>query len=53
LVYAVNSGSVDTVLVDGRPLMRHKEILVLDEKALLAEARVACGQLFARAGLVG
>ncbi len=53
LVYNVNSGSVDTVIVDGKILMRGKEVLVVDEKALLVEARDACGRLFARAGIAG
>ena len=51
LVYNVNSGSVDTVIVDGKFLMRDKRVLVVDEKALLAEARAACGRLFKRAGI--
>ncbi len=51
LVYNINSGSVDTVIVNGKILMRGKEVLVVDEKALLAEAREACGRLFARAGI--
>lgn len=53
LVYNVNSGSVDTVIVDGKLLMRGKEVLVVDEKAVLAEARAACARLFARAGIAG
>jgi 5-methylthioadenosine/S-adenosylhomocysteine deaminase len=53
LVYNVNSGSVDTVIVDGKILMRDKQVLVVDEAALLAEAREACGRLFARAGIRG
>jgi len=53
LVYNVNSGSVDTVIVDGKVLMRDKQVLVVDEKAVLAEARAACARLFARAGIVG
>jgi 5-methylthioadenosine/S-adenosylhomocysteine deaminase len=52
LVYNANAGEVDTVLVDGRILMRDREILCVDEKALLAEARAACGRLFERAGVV-
>jgi len=51
LVYNVNSGSVDTVIVDGKVLMRGKKVIVVDEKAVLAEARAACGQLFERAGI--
>jgi hypothetical protein len=31
--------------------MRHREMLCVDEKALLAEARVACARLFERAGV--
>ena len=51
LVYNVNSGSIDTVIVDGRVLMRGKEVIIVDEKAVLAEARAACGRLFERAGI--
>ena len=52
LVYNANAGEVDTVMVDGRILMRNREILCVDEKALLAEARAACSRLFERAGVV-
>jgi 5-methylthioadenosine/S-adenosylhomocysteine deaminase len=52
LVYNLNSGSVDTVIVDGKVLMRNKQVLVVDEKALLAEARAVCKQLFKRAGIL-
>jgi 5-methylthioadenosine/S-adenosylhomocysteine deaminase len=51
LVYNVNSGSVDTVIVDGKLLMRDKRVLVVDELALLAAARAACARLFARANI--
>jgi 5-methylthioadenosine/S-adenosylhomocysteine deaminase len=52
LVYNATPRDVDTVIVDGKFLMRHKEILVLDEKALLARARRQCDDLFKRAGVV-
>ena len=52
LVYNASAGEVDTVLVDGQVLMRNREILCVDEKALLAEARAACARLFERAGVV-
>jgi len=52
LVYNVSGGAVDTVIVDGEILMRDKRVLCVDEKALLAEARVACARLFERAGVV-
>ncbi len=52
LVYNVSAGNTDTMIVDGRILMQHKKILVLDEKALLARARKTCDDLFRRAGVV-
>ncbi len=51
LVYNACARDTDTVIVDGRVLMRHKQITVLDEKALLARARRACQNLFERAGV--
>ena len=52
LVYNVGYGSVDTVIVDGKLLMRGKKVLCVDEDALLAEAQQVCGRLFERAGVV-
>ncbi|NUQ36432.1 MAG: amidohydrolase [Caldilineales bacterium] len=52
LVYNCGARDVDTVIVDGRILMRGKAITVLDEKALLARARAVCRTLFERAGIV-
>ena len=51
LVYSINAREVDTVIVNGETLMRNKEILFVDEAALLAEARGACQKLFKRAGV--
>jgi len=51
LIYNAGSRDVDTVIVDGRILMKDKEILVADEKAVLAQARKVCGDLFTRAGV--
>jgi 5-methylthioadenosine/S-adenosylhomocysteine deaminase len=51
LVYNVGYGSVDTVIVDGKVLIRGKRVLCVDEGALLAEARRACRRLFERAGV--
>ncbi len=51
LVYNLTARDVDTVVVDGKVLMRNKEIIVLDEKALLARARQTCADLFNRAGV--
>jgi 5-methylthioadenosine/S-adenosylhomocysteine deaminase len=52
LVYNLAARDVDTVIVDGKVLMRGKRILVVDEAALLAEAAAACARLFERAGVV-
>ncbi|NKQ36444.1 MAG: amidohydrolase [Chloroflexi bacterium] len=52
LVYNASVRDVDTVMVDGRVLMQNKQILFLDEKALLAQARQTCANLFDRAGVV-
>jgi len=52
LVYNASNRDVDTVIVDGKILMRAKEILFTDEKAMLARARKVCADLFERAGVV-
>jgi len=53
VVYNAAGGrDVDTVIVNGRLLMRNKDILFVDEKALLAQARSVCARLFERAGIV-
>ena len=51
LVYNINAREIDTVIVNGELLMRHKEILFVDEDALLREARDVCAHLFKRAGV--
>ncbi|MMZ71005.1 N-ethylammeline chlorohydrolase [compost metagenome] len=39
LAYSVNGADVDTTIVNGRVLMRHRELLTLDEEIVLREAR--------------
>lgn len=51
LVYNGRAGAVDTVIIDGTIVMKDKEITVLDEEKLLAEARETAGRLFSRAGV--
>lgn len=51
LVYNLSYGSVDTVLVDGKILMKEKVIQVVDEKEILKEARKVCRLLFKKAGV--
>ena len=52
LVYNASGGDVDTVIVDGQILMHDKRVLLVDEEALLAEARAGCARLFERAGMI-
>ena len=52
LALSTHGSHVETVIVGGDILMRDREILVLDEKALLDECRSAAGLLRTRAGVV-
>ena len=52
LVNFGRSGDVTTTIVNGQILMRDKEILVLDEKSLLSEFRLARTSLLIRAGII-
>ncbi len=51
LVYNANGGDVDTVIVDGRLLMQGKQVVCVDEPALLEECRQAARRLLKRAGV--
>lgn len=51
LVYAAHGGNVDTVIVAGKVLMRHRQVLVADEEAILAEAQERGIALLARGGI--
>ena len=51
LVYCASGASADTVIVDGRVLMRGGRVLTLDEGALYREARERATALVRRAGL--
>jgi 5-methylthioadenosine/S-adenosylhomocysteine deaminase len=52
LVYCASAASdVDTVIVDGRPLVRAGRLLVWDESQVVVEAEAHTRQRFARAGL--
>lgn len=48
LVYAANGGDVDTVICNGQILMHGRELLTLDEKAVLEEAEEAARDLLSR-----
>ncbi|MFQ6130340.1 MAG: amidohydrolase family protein [Candidatus Hadarchaeaceae archaeon] len=48
LVYSAVGGDVDTVVVDGKVLMREREVLTLDEVKVLEETQKAADDLLAR-----
>lgn len=47
VVYAGNSMDVDTVIINGKPVMRHKELLTIDEEKLFAEVHRVTEKLYA------
>jgi 5-methylthioadenosine/S-adenosylhomocysteine deaminase len=51
IVYAAQSTDVSTVVIDGRIVMRERELTNLDEREVVAEAREQAKHLFQRARL--
>ena len=51
IVYNVRGSDVDTVIIDGRLIMRHKRMVGLDEMGLIAECRARAAHLARRAGV--
>jgi 5-methylthioadenosine/S-adenosylhomocysteine deaminase len=51
LVYSAHGGSTDTVIVDGKVVMRAGRVLTLDEADLYTEARERAASPAKRAGL--
>jgi cytosine/adenosine deaminase-related metal-dependent hydrolase len=51
IVYAANGSDVDTVVIDGKLVMKHRQVLVLDEKSIIAEARQRFPEVLQRGGL--
>jgi cytosine/adenosine deaminase-related metal-dependent hydrolase len=51
LVYSGSGHAVDTVIVNGRLLMRNKKLLTLDEDAVMERALKHSGPLLERAGI--
>lgn len=51
LVYQAGGPEVDTVLINGRIVMRHRELLTLDEPALRARAQRAANGVLLRSGI--
>lgn len=51
LVYSASAADVDTTVVDGRVLMRHRRVLTLDAPAVMREADQRARDLCRRAGI--
>jgi cytosine/adenosine deaminase-related metal-dependent hydrolase len=51
LVYSGSGHAVDTVIVNGKPLMRSKKLVTLDETAVMERALKHSGNLLERAGI--
>ena len=52
LVYSAHGGDVRDAVIDGQVVMRNREVLTVDEDALLAEAEQVARRCAARAGIV-
>lgn len=51
MVFGAQGADVHTVVIDGRIVMRNREILTMDERAIVAEARRRTPEIAARAGV--
>jgi len=51
LVYAASGSDVDTVIIDGRIIMKNRQVLTLDEEKIIQEANERGTRLLARAGV--
>ena len=45
LVYAVNGADVETVIIDGRPVMEDGRLLTIDEKEVMTRVNKIASQL--------
>jgi putative selenium metabolism protein SsnA len=48
ILFGIDGTGVDTTIVAGRVLMRHRELLTLDKAAIMARARELAGKLWKR-----
>jgi cytosine/adenosine deaminase-related metal-dependent hydrolase len=53
LVYSAQTSDVQTVVIDGQVVMRNRELLTIDERAVLQEADRERVGLLKRAGIEG
>jgi cytosine/adenosine deaminase-related metal-dependent hydrolase len=52
VVYAAKGSDVDTVVIDGKLVVRGGQVLTMDEERIVREARVRAEKLYRRAGVV-
>jgi putative selenium metabolism protein SsnA len=48
VIFGIDGSRVDTTIVDGQVLMRHRKLLTLDEAEIMAKARELAGKLWRR-----
>jgi 5-methylthioadenosine/S-adenosylhomocysteine deaminase len=53
VVYAAKGSDVDTVVIDGKIVVQHCQVLTMDEERIVREARDRAAKLYQRAGVVG
>ncbi len=53
VVFAAQGSDVDTVVIDGQPIMAGRKLLTLDEGAILEDVRRRYREVAARAGVAG
>jgi 5-methylthioadenosine/S-adenosylhomocysteine deaminase len=51
IVYSAQPDDVQTVIIDGRLVMRDRKLLTLNEEEVRADANLQAGELFRRAGI--
>jgi len=51
IVYAAHGTDVETVMIDGKMIMKHRDVLTLDEEKIIQEARSRFPEVVKRGGL--
>jgi cytosine/adenosine deaminase-related metal-dependent hydrolase len=51
IVYAAHGTDVETVMIDGKMIMKHRDVLTLDQEKILQEARSRFPEVVKRGGL--
>jgi 5-methylthioadenosine/S-adenosylhomocysteine deaminase len=51
LVESVNSSEVSDVIINGKMIMKNREVLTLDEKKIMYEGKLTMENMSSRAGI--